>query len=153
MSDSAKLGLSLLIYAVTACGGGRLSGIPPRQSNEQQGPASHLVPAVSPDTQPAWIYDDTSIVTAPNRPGPFIKNLVLVLFSPNAPQEQRQAAIDSVKGVVVGGVRLNSRDGLYLVALRDDPTQAFLFRALGILAGMPGVSSALPDYVFVPSRY
>ena len=116
-------------------------------------PARVPVPATAPDTLPAWIYDDSSIVTAPDRPGSFIKNLVLVLFSPTAPQEQRQAAIDSVRGVVVGGVRLNSRDGLYLVALPDDPTQASLFRAIRVLTGMPGVTSALPDYVFIgPTR-
>ena len=144
-----RAGAGVVTALLCACASGRLG---PNLVADQVGPRV-VVPAVAPDSLPAGFYDDTNVVTVAGRPGPFIKNVVLVLFLPAAPQHERQAAIDSVQGTVIGGVRLSPRDGLYVVSLPHDPSQERVFRAARVLTRLPGVTSALPDYVFVPSRY
>jgi hypothetical protein len=106
------------------------------------------VPVIAPDSEPAWVHDDTSIVTARGRSQPVIRDVVLVLFHPNATQAERQAAIDRVSGKVVGGGRLNGVEGYYLVLLPRDTTHTLLFEALPVLKAMPGVLVAMPDYAF-----
>jgi hypothetical protein len=149
------------VAASSACSPGRVP--PPRPDDAgntavagpvSQGKGRQVVPARAPDTVPAWIYDDSSIVRVPDRrPDPFVKDLIAVLFAPSASQAQRQAAIDAVDGTVVGGARLNGVDGLYLVSLPRDTTHSRLFQAMVTLKAMPGVVSAQPDYIYAdPTR-
>jgi hypothetical protein len=112
------------------------------------------VPATAPDTVPAWIHSNSNIVWESNRsPFPFVKDLVIVLFAPSAPQVQRQAAIDAVHGRVIGGMRLNGVDGFYFVSLPPDSTHARVFEAVIALKAMAGVGAAIPDYLIPMSAH
>jgi hypothetical protein len=75
-----------------------------------------MVPVEAPDTLPAWIYADSSIVSgSPYFPKPFLRDIIVVTFRPSAGQAERQAAIDLVGGVVVGGTRNPGAEGDYYV--------------------------------------
>jgi hypothetical protein len=112
------------------------------------------VPATAPDTVPVWINSKSNIVWASKQsPFPFVKDLVIVLFHPSAPQVQRQAAIDAVHGRVIGGMRLNGVDGMYFVSLPPDSKHARVFEAVIALKAMAGVGSAIPDYLIPMSAH
>jgi hypothetical protein len=69
-----------------------------------------------------------------------------VMFRSDATPEQRQAAIDAVSGVVVGGM-LRGQDRYYYVRIAANPDSgaAPLVRALRTLAPLPGVQDVMPD--------
>ena len=88
-------------------------GSPPQN---QPKPTGSIVPAEAPDTLPAWVYADSIIVSnSPYSPGPFLRDIIVVTFRPSAGQSERQAAIDLVGGVVVGGARSPGAEGDYYV--------------------------------------
>jgi hypothetical protein len=124
-----------------------LAGDARSQSRRSIGESASRVPASAPDSEPSWLYDDTNVVHASGWPDAFVTDLAVVLFAPGATQVQRQAAVDTVKGSVVGGLRLNGIDGFYLVALPHAPTQETLRRAISTLKTMPGVVTASPDWI------
>jgi hypothetical protein len=87
-------------------------------------PPTSIVPAEAPDTVPAWVYADSNIVSgSPYVSAPFLRDIIVVTFRPSAPQAERQAAIDLVGGVVVGGTRAPGAEGLLRQSSDSGPRQ------------------------------
>lgn len=107
------------------------------------------VPAIPPDSVPAWLYADSSLTTEPGIADKFMRGVIMIRFQVTASQRDRQAAITAVHGVVVGGRRLSgqSGDGIYLIRLPSTSTSAELFAAIGVLNRMPQVRYALVNSV------
>jgi hypothetical protein len=74
---------------------------------------------------------------------PYIRSIVAVSFQEGAPQTDRQAAIDRVNGIVVGGFRTIGEDGDYYVRI-PDTTFAGIGRAIDLLATLPQVAVPHP---------
>jgi hypothetical protein len=83
---------------------------------------------------------------------PFIRSIIAISFQLHAPVADRQAAVDRVEGIVVGGMRpCDSRalcgelveDGDYYVQI-PDTTFAGILRALAIEEALPQVAVAHP---------
>jgi hypothetical protein len=70
------------------------------------------------------------------------RNVVLVSFNADATDEQRRAAIQSVRGCVVGGWRVEGR-GIWTVRLPDETTRESLWTAVLTLASRPIVDFAM----------
>lgn len=106
--------------------------------------ASNPVPALAPDTLPDWIFAPSNIIkNAPEMSGTFLRNVLIVEFHEETPQEERQAAVDLIGGEVVGGFRFyGENDGLYYVQISDDGTTAPLFHAIRTLQALPQVALA-----------
>ena len=103
------------------------------------------VPALPPEGRPDGLYDDTNIVVnnAKLGSGRVVKNTIGVLFKRTATQKQRQAAIDSVEGIVVGGYSaLDNGDGVYLVRVPSDVTGSLVAAAIAKLKRLSQVDFA-----------
>ena len=90
--------------------------------------------------------DDTNLVrNVPGLgPGLVVKNMLEVAFARTATQAQRQAAIDSVLGSVVGGRPIaDNGDGFYIVRIPSDNAGAGLIPALEKLRRLPQVDLAV----------
>jgi hypothetical protein len=105
---------------------------------------SRLVPPLAPDTIAESVLDSLGTVTAMSRPGTrYVRNLLAARFDSTATQAQRQAAVDRVCGIVVGGDHSDGGvDGFYLVRLRGAESVAALDAAADEMRHMPGVESA-----------
>jgi hypothetical protein len=103
-----------------------------------------VVPPLAPDTVAERVLDSLGTVTSPARPGMrYIRNLLAARFDSTASPSQRQAAIDQVCGVVVGGDHSDGEtDGYYLVRLPNAESVSALDAAADAMRHMPGVSSA-----------
>lgn len=109
---------------------------------------SNRVPIVPPDTIPGWIYAESNLETNSSyMSGTFVRNIVVILFTPGATQAQRQEAIDLIAGQVVGGNRTMPTGGEYFIRIEDDGTAAALFRAIERLEALPQVEYAVPEQV------
>lgn len=106
-------------------------------------PGEPRVPAVPPDTTPAWVYADSMLTDddSPHMSGRFPRNVLWLDFYPGTTQEEKQAAIDYIGGEVVGGSSLTDT---YVVRVHDDGTTYPLFVALEKLKSLPQILSALP---------
>jgi hypothetical protein len=105
--------------------------------------AGAVVPGTAPDTIPESVLDSLGTVDDPVERGThYVKNLVSALFRENTPQPQRQAAIDRVCGVVIGGDHLPSGEGYYLIRLHGVETPDALAATADALRAMPGVAGA-----------
>jgi hypothetical protein len=106
--------------------------------------ARDLVPPLAPDTVAEHVLDSLGTIAAPSRPGVrYLRNLLAARFDSTAPQGQRQAAVDRVCGVVVGGDHSDGgADGYYLVRLRGAESVSALDAAADAMRHMPGVMSA-----------
>ena len=96
--------------------------------------------------KPPGTFADTNLILDAANFGPakVVKNMVDLMFVRTATQAQRQAAIDSVLGVVVGGLKITSNgDGFYLVRLPTS-TGAGLAAALIKLRSLTQVRVAEP---------
>lgn len=76
-------------------------------------------------------------------PRPFPRNIVVVLFREETARVEKQRAIDTIQGVVVGGEPIG-RGGFYYVRIPDDGTSQPLFRAIETLKSLPQVETASP---------
>ena len=103
-----------------------------------------VVPPLAPDTIAEPVLDSLGTVTLSSRPGMrYVRNLLAARFESAASQAQRQAAVDRVCGVVVGGDHSDGGvDGYYLVRLRGAESVSALDAAADAMRHMPGVSSA-----------
>jgi hypothetical protein len=111
-------------------------------------PGDPTVPEAAPDTVPESVYDTTKIVWSSNTlPAPFIRDLVLILFKPDATQDDRQAAVNRTNGVVVGGVRMGD-DGFYVVRVPDNGTTGPVEQAISRLKMLPQVMYAGVDPIY-----
>ena len=110
-----------------------------------QRPTEPVVPAIPPDSVPAWLYADSSLVPLYSvGSAAFVRDVVIVYFRAGTPQRDRQAAVRRVAGTVVGGARLFGDDGAYLVRLpvpAGPPGDAWarLQRARAVLDSLPQV--------------
>jgi hypothetical protein len=95
---------------------------------------SRNVPAVAPDSEPAWLADDSTV----SQSG-YWKRVILVLFRAGASQAQRQAAIDLSGGYVIGGMRGVGPDGFYIVYIPRAETSAALGAAIARLKNLTQV--------------
>jgi len=72
-----------------------------------------------------------------------VKNTILVLFTATATQAQRQVAVNSVHGIVVGGDRfLPNLDGYYLIRIANDSSGSRMSKAIAKLQSLPQVDFA-----------
>jgi hypothetical protein len=103
-----------------------------------------VVPPLAPDTVAENVLDSLGTVAVPARPGVrYMRNLLAARFAAAAPQVQRQAAIDRVCGLVVGGDHSDGgEDGYYLVRIHGAESVSALDAAADALRHMPGVMSA-----------
>src|ERR1041385_3781321 len=99
------------------------------------------VPAVAPDSEPAWVNDDSSYTSGGSSRG-WLKRTLVVLFKPTATQAERQAAVDKITGVVVGGYGIPGSDGSYLVRVGWNPTDVQLDSLASVLMSLPQVEGA-----------
>jgi hypothetical protein len=115
------------------------------------------VPAQAPDHVPLEEVEDSrlpgNIVTNdPRIPGRVVRNKLWLLFRDGATPEQRQAAIDVVQGVVIGGRRIGPSPYYYLrIPANPDSAGAPLAAAIRTLAVLPQVQHVMPDLVTGPT--
>lgn len=107
---------------------------------------SAVVPAQPPDSVPISLYVASNFITDSTRLSvPFLKDIVDVLFTQGATQNQKQAAIDQVRGSVVGGIRFANGNGYYVVQVPGDGSAGPTFSALASLGSLPYVVDAEPE--------
>lgn len=112
-------------------------------------PNEPKVPATAPDSVPASIYAQSNIATdLQGLTGQYLKDIVTVVFAPDADIEERQAAIDQVAGTVVGGMRLPDGDGMYYVRISADGTANGLVNSSNTLNKLPQVLGASPEFLY-----
>jgi hypothetical protein len=124
-----------------------LAGLVAASANAQESGRRRLVPASPPDTIPAWIVADSNLVgDSVQTAAYFYANVIRVRFRTGTSQADRQAAIDAVQGVVVGGRPYPAGEGAYYVRIeagrRIEPLRAAATR----LRGMRQVAVAVPVY-------
>ena len=108
-------------------------------------PAEQTVTLAPPDSIPAWVHSDTNMA-APTATGSgnFTKRIVKVRFRPSATLADRQLAIASVNGQVMGGkLPPDGIGGYYLVQVSDDGTGTGILSAAKKLMTLPQVESAI----------
>lgn len=111
-----------------------------------------VVPAEPPDTLPAWVYADSNIVSgSPYSSAPFLRDIIVVTFRPSATQAERQAAIDLVGGVVVGGARSPGAEGDYYVRVATGDRGRTLVETAKRLSALSQVLTATLDTVVHPN--
>jgi len=105
-------------------------------------PSSNVVPALPPQNIPKALMDSLGSIALPD--GQLvIPNLLGVSFVLGATQAQRQAAIDAVAGVVVGGWRSQfDETGTYYVLVPAQRSVALLLDAADALHALPQISIA-----------
>lgn len=129
---AALMGLALPWYALSA----------------QAGPHCSAVPASPPDSLPIEYQTLSDTMSGGNHwAGVMLRQIVVVQFRRGTAQPLKQAAICSVRGVVVGGRPLGREDGIYLVRVPTDSTGELLWRAIGELRKLPSVAIAMPEEV------
>jgi len=109
-------------------------------------PAEQNVTLAPPDTTAAWVEADSN---TGGRSGPteigvaYQKRILMVVFQPSATLTDRQLAVASVNGAVVGGRRATDGvSGWYIVQVPDDGTGTGVLAARAILRKQPQVKSA-----------
>lgn len=113
--------------------------------------ASAPVPAVPPDTIPAWVYAEANVVTdAVTVAGRMTKNVIVLQFDREASQAVRQRAVDLVGGEVVGGVRYGAADGVYYVRIPGDGSATTLAAAIARVDTLPQLYLASPEFMLDP---
>jgi len=106
------------------------------------------VPARAPSSAPASLWRPENYVRDSTRTrGTYLKDIAVVLFRSDATQAERQAAVDSVAGRVVGGRPFRGGDGYYFLRVPGNGDPGVLFEAIRVLSALPQVLSATPEYV------
>jgi hypothetical protein len=103
-------------------------------------PRESRVPESAPSLKPAWFYDPAySVDCGTLLTGTCLRNVVLVEFRGDATQEERQSAVDAIRGRVVGG-----QTGAYFVQVPTPDTSYIqhLSSALAQLDKLPQVEYA-----------
>jgi hypothetical protein len=96
--------LGLALVAVAACHNTQSA---PSAPMGVQPTSSGRVSAVPPNTTPYALFDSLGLIRSPDGHGvPSVRSIVVISFKDDAPQAERQAAVDAIHGVVVGGFRL-----------------------------------------------
>lgn len=100
------------------------------------------VPDVVPDSVPSELFADSVMAVGPGG-SRWSLSTFAVAFAPEADAAARAAAIGSVGGAVVGGVRLLDEFGYYLVRVEHGPTHAEVQAAIDALAARSDVESVV----------
>ena len=109
-------------------------------SANQSGPSG--VTLVSPDFFPKALFDSLGAVTSPSSGNRYRKDILTIDFRIGTPLAVRQAIIDSIGGVVVGGAHYSfGGEGTYYVRIHGGTLDALL-DALTILDRQPQVMMA-----------
>lgn len=104
---------------------------------------AHEVPDQPPDSVPAWVYADSNLLKTPDFAGFNVpKNIVAVSFLNGISSALKQAAFDSVRGELIGGLPLSGGSGFYLLRIAGDSTGDAISRAIEILKRLPQVLTA-----------
>jgi hypothetical protein len=115
------------------------------------------VPVPAPEEVPLDELEDSrapdNIVTNdPRIPGRLVRNKLWLLFRDSASAEQRQAAVDLVQGVVIGGRRIGPSPYYYLrIPANPDSGGGPLAAVIRTLAALPQVQHVMPDVVTGPA--
>jgi hypothetical protein len=109
-----------------------------------------VVPPVPPDSFPSDLYHDSVMVTD-SLGGRYSRAVIAVHFMLDATQEVRQNAIESVRGIVIGGAVLDV-DGYYLVRVPHGDTLEGVDVAIRVLRRTPGVMSVMRIVAPMPVR-
>jgi hypothetical protein len=117
----------------------------------RQTPHQKPVPAFAPDTVPPGWLDDANLTTDARSLYSFVRDVVVVLFRRGTSQPERADAVRSVSGEVVGGMRMDSVDGVYYVRLPRDSTNDRVFQAIRTLERHQAVRAASLKIVFFNS--
>jgi hypothetical protein len=107
------------------------------------------VPAVAPNHTPPGFYGPENIRHGSAcLAGAMLRGIVVVVFEEGATQAERQAAVDLVKGEVVGGINPGvGREGYYYIRVEDDPDGQILCDATDLLDDLPQVALAVESIV------
>lgn len=101
---------------------------------------AQLVPAEAPDSVPATILEDARFVEESS--GDLVSTTILsVSFDVTASHPEKEAAIRSVSGAVIGGAA-GDVEGIYLVRVQGDGTIATIDSIAAELRSRPGVIAA-----------
>lgn len=95
---------------------------------------------ISPDSVSTLYSFPNTVLSHPRLSGPYPRSLVLVGFQPGATREERQSAINTISGRVIGGLGQD-----YVVVIPDSGTADPLWRAVDRIEGLPQVHHASPD--------
>lgn len=108
------------------------------------------VPPTAPNSRPAWFGKDSSWTAGDSVA---LKRALAVDFVPGATVAQKQGAIDSVQGVVIGGRPWITApaEGTYYISVPNATTFAQLMVAVAILRRQSSVKNAYPLFRVVPS--
>src|SRR5258706_4565446 len=95
------------------------------------------VTPAAPDTVPAWVYSRKNLASDTGASYEFYADVIVVTFHSSATQADRQAAIDSVNGEVIGGQPMPPGEGFYYVRLNARRRLEPLVRAVTKLWHLP----------------
>jgi hypothetical protein len=101
----------------------------------------------APDSVPSWIYADSNLVDGGEViAGQLARNVVVVAFDSAMGSAARGAALDRVRGRVVGGFPLSPElgGGFYFVRV-NAATPSAILAAADTLGSVPGVGFAIPS--------
>jgi hypothetical protein len=111
-------------------------GITSHQEVPEVPPSGFLIPADS----VAKLYAYTNAVwTHPRASGPYPRNIIELFFARSATREERQSAVDTVDGRVIGG------GGVYYQVLVPTATGDALWATIDRRRALPYVTRAAPD--------
>ncbi|MBC7791600.1 MAG: hypothetical protein H7Z74_16765 [Anaerolineae bacterium] len=106
--------------------------------------------ANAPDSIPSWVYADSNVARIPNGGGRFVKRIVIVGFRNTATPSDRQAAFDSVGGVLVGRTGHAGEDGHHFLRIEEAVTIVALKSLAQRLMMLPQVFSAETEVMWSP---
>jgi hypothetical protein len=140
--------LLVLALAVLSCSRGALPSTALLEAEPcpgQRPRVPDLPPEGTPASVAAEIYaPENLLLESPHMRRPFPRDVLLIWFQYGATQRQRQAALDTICGEVIGGERFG-QGGYYHVRIRGDDTGDRLFRAINLLRRLPQVAEATVD--------
>ena len=104
-----------------------------------------------PDSVPAWVYADSNLSSRTEFvSGEFYKGVLMVRFHSGASLADRESAIASVNGEVIGGWPMVGTEGRYLIRVPDPGTGENLVEAESLLNSLPQVAVASLEVLIYP---
>jgi hypothetical protein len=91
---------------------------------------------------PAWVYAPANLASDTGASYGYFADVIVVSFKASATPADRQAAIDSINGAVVGGQSMPPGEGFYYVRLGAARRLEPLANAVTKLWSLPQVASA-----------
>lgn len=104
------------------------------------------LPAAPPDSVPQWIIADTNYTSAAAgwESVRIAKNALLVFFKATATQSERQAIVDSVGAIAVGGFSFGSIGGEYVLQVASSWDASHVLSAIARFSASNAVAYAVP---------